>query len=78
MKRCIVCDQPSNRPIRDALGHFKLVNWGQWEFWPGNIRMFGFWGGMRGNLTLSFPVLNMLLNWKHRKSKLVFPKDWTP
>lgn len=78
MKKCIVCDEPTSTPVREALWHFRLVDWGQWRFWPGNMRMFGFWSGLRSNLTLSFPILNTLLNWEHRKSRLVFPKDWTP
>lgn len=71
MTICIVCGRESDRPIRDALGHFRLVDWGKWQYWPGNIRTFGFWGGLRGSLTLSFPFINTLWNWKNRKSELV-------
>jgi hypothetical protein len=78
MKKCIICDQPTTRPVLEALWHFRLVDWNQWQFWRGNINTFGLASGMRSNLCLSFPILNTLLNWKYRKARLVFPKDWTP
>ena len=74
MKRCIICDQPSDTPIRDALRHFRLVEWDQWRFWRGNIKTFGLWSGLKGSFTLSFPIINTLWNWKYRKARLVFPK----
>lgn len=78
MKTCIICGEPTNSPLREFLWHFRLVEWGQWRFWRGNIQAFGWFGGMRGNLTLSFPFLNTLINWKYRNARLVFPRDWKP
>jgi hypothetical protein len=77
-KHCIICGDNTKHPIRAALHHFRLVDWNQWQFWRGNIQTFGFWRGLQGSLTLSFPILNTLIHWRHRKSKLVFPKDWKP
>ena len=74
MNKCIICGIETDQPIREALWHFRLVDWNQWQFWRGNIRTFGFWSGMEGNLTLSFPIINTLWHWKHRKSRLVIPK----
>lgn len=75
MNKCTVCGEETSRPIACALQHFKLVEWGQWQYWRGNFRAFGFWSGLKGNLTLSFPIINILWNWRHRKARLVLPKD---
>ena len=73
MKECIICGGRTEHPIRAALHHFRLVEWGQWRYWRGNISMFGFWYGLRGCLTLSFPILNTLIHWRHRKCTLELP-----
>jgi len=73
MKACIVCGEKTDRPIAAALRHFRLVDWGQWQYWPGNIRAFGFWTGLKSAITLSFPIINTLWNWKYRKSRLIIP-----
>lgn len=78
MHKCLICDQETDRPIREFLWHFRLVDWDQWRFWRGNITAFGLWSGMKGNITLSFPIINTLWNWKYRKARLVFPKGWNP
>jgi len=72
MKACIVCGEKTDRPILAALAHFKLVEWRQWRFWIGNFRTFGFWMGLKGSLTLSFPIVNTIWNWKYRKMRLDF------
>jgi hypothetical protein len=74
MKACIVCGEETTKHVACALQHFRLVEWNMWQYWRGNIRTFGLWSGMRGNLTLSFPIINTLWNWKHRKARLVIPK----
>lgn len=78
MSKCIICGDETSKPVREALWHFRLVEWGQWKFWRGNIATFGWRAGLRGSITLSFPIINTLWHWKHRKSRLVFPKDWQP
>lgn len=70
MKCCPVCGDETPRPIRHALHHFRLVNWGHWQYWRGNIKTFGFWPGLGASITLSFPIINILWHWKHRKSRL--------
>jgi hypothetical protein len=74
MKACIVCGEMTDRHIACALWHFRLVEWNQWQYWRGNIKTFGLWTGLKSNLTLSFPILNTLWNWKYRKMRLHIPK----
>lgn len=74
MGKCVICDGETSHPIKAALHHFRLVEWGQWQYWRGNIRTFGWTSGLRASLTLSFPILNTLWHWKHRKSRLVIPR----
>lgn len=78
MHKCVICGQATDRPIRELLWHFRLVEWGQWRFWRGNIATFGFWSGLKSSITLSFPIINTLWHWKYRKARLVLPKGWTP
>lgn len=70
---CPYCDRPSSRPIRDALSHFKPYESGYWKYLRGNIKAFGFWGGLNGTLGLAFPIYNTLSNWKYRKDELALP-----
>jgi hypothetical protein len=70
VRGCPVCGETTGQPIRAALEHFSPVAWGQWHYWPGNIKSFGFWSGMSANLALSFPIYNTLRYWKHRKTRL--------
>jgi hypothetical protein len=74
MNKCIICGDPTPTPIREALRHFRLVDWGQWRYWSGNISTFGFLSGLRGSICLSFPIINTLWNWKYRKRRLILPK----
>lgn len=73
-KLCVVCGRQTSAPVFDALHHFRLVQWGQWKYWLGNIKAFGFWSGLAANITLSFPIVNTLVNWKHRRSTLEIPR----
>lgn len=70
MGKCVICDEKTNRPIAAAIDHFRLVEWNQWRYWRGNFTAFGWISGLKANLTLSFPILNTLWNWKHRKARL--------
>lgn len=70
---CCVCGEPTNKPISAAFEHFWFYHPGQWQYWKGNMRTFGFWGGLLGSLCLSFPFINTLANWKYRKHRLVIP-----
>jgi len=56
--------------------------WDQWKplelwgssqrYWRGNMH-FGFWSGLRANLTLWSPLLNKIINWKYRNMRLDIP-----
>lgn len=68
---CCVCGEPTDKHVQAAFEHFWFYQSGQWQYWRGNIATFGFWSGLRGSLCLSFPFINTLVNWKHRKSRLM-------
>lgn len=40
-----------------------------WRYWRGNMG-FGFWPGLRSNITLWSPLLNKLIHWKYRNVHL--------
>lgn len=42
------------------------------QYVRGNFVAFGFWSGLRANVTLLFPVMNWLLNRKHFGKELRF------
>ena len=69
-QRCPVCKCVTDQPFVAAVWHFRPFEWHGWGYVFGNVRMFGFWDGMRANLTLYFPFANTLINWKHRKAHL--------
>jgi hypothetical protein len=50
----------------------RLIDWEQREYVRGNFKMFGFWGGLTANVTLVFPVVNFIVNFKRRHSRLAF------
>jgi hypothetical protein len=66
MKRCYICKGESNKPVLDALHHFKLINFVQLEFIKGTYQTFG----LRSVLTLVSPLLNTILNWRHMGKEL--------
>jgi hypothetical protein len=70
VKECLWCAEKTDSPIRATLWHFRLVDWGQWRYWRGNIRTFGWRGGLLASLSLSFPIFNALWNWRYRKMRL--------
>jgi len=72
MKTCIICGDHTSRPLAAVVYHFRPIDWEQRSFIMGNFQTFGFWSGLRSNLTLMFPFLNTILNWKYRKHRLVF------
>ena len=70
MKHCIICGDETKRPYAAAVEHFRPFAWHDPKYIRGNIKTFGFWSGMRGNITLYFPFLNTLIHWRYRKSRL--------
>ncbi len=74
---CIICGQNTITPFTSAVHHFRPIDWEQRHFMRGNFKTFGLWNGLRANLTLLFPFVNTLWNWKYRKSYLVIeePND---
>jgi hypothetical protein len=75
--RCVVCGRETERPISDALSHFKLYQHGYWQYLRGNIKTFGLRDGITGTLGLAFPIYNTIRNWKYRKYRLVLPPEVT-
>jgi hypothetical protein len=67
MAKCIICGDNTTRPIAAAFEHFHLYSPGKWQYWRGNIRMFGFWSGLGSNIGLTFPIYNTLRHWKYRR-----------
>ena len=78
MKECIVCGEKTDQPIAAAFEHFYLYVPGNWRYWRGNIKTFGFWSGLSGSLGITFPIYNTLRHWKHRKSRLVLDSSNNP
>lgn len=54
------------------MSQFRLLDLSMRQYVRGNFVMFGFWGGLRANITLLSPLANLLINWKHRNSHLSF------
>lgn len=72
-KFCPVCgDQVGNR-MDCVMEHFAFYKPGTLCYWRGNISAFGWSGGLRGSICLTFPFINILMNWRHRKSRLTMP-----
>jgi hypothetical protein len=69
-KHCIVCGRSSDRPIRDALSHFKLYAGGNWRWFRGNMQTFGAWDGFWTSVGLVCPAYTTIRHWKYRKSSL--------
>lgn len=71
-RSCLVCGDICDKWIQATIHHFRPIDWEQRSFIRGNFKAFGVWSGLRANITLLFPVMNTLFNWKYRKSRLVF------
>lgn len=70
MKTCLICGRNTTNAFADFVRHFRVIDWPQRHYVKGNFRTFGYWSGLRANITLMFPFLNTIINWKHRKSSL--------
>jgi hypothetical protein len=70
MKQCIICGEKTKRPLAAVVEHFRPIDWSQRHYLRGNFKVFGFWSGLRANITLMFPIVNTLWNWKQRKATL--------
>ena len=77
MKHCIICGGKTSQPFSAAVNHFRPIDWKQRHFVRGNFATFGFWSGLMANVTLVFPFLNTLINWKYRKMRLVIEDEVT-
>jgi hypothetical protein len=71
MKKCIVCGEETDKPIEDALWHFRFYDPGMWQYMKGNMKCFGYWQGFLSTLGLAFPWFNTLRFWRYRKCRLV-------
>ena len=70
MKYCIVCGDKTSKPFVAAVWHFRPFAYHDPKYIVGNVKTFGFWSGMRANVSLYFPFLNTLMHWKYRKMHL--------
>ena len=64
--RCPVCGDETHAPVRAALWHFRLLDLEHKSFWTETRKTFG----LLAALCLASPLVNILVNWKHRRSKL--------
>ena len=72
-KNCPVCGDLVRSRMACIMEHFTFYAPGTLQYWRGNISAFGWLSGLRGSICLSFPFINILLNWRHRKSRLTMP-----
>lgn len=72
-KHCPVCGDQVQSRMACIMEHFAFYQPGMLRYWRGNITAFGWVDGLRGSIGLSFPFINTLMNWRHRKSRLVMP-----
>lgn len=72
-KHCPVCGDKVQSRMACVMEHFAFYQPGMLRYWRGNIAAFGWAGGLRGSICLSFPFINILMNWRHRKSRIVMP-----
>ena len=68
--QCLICGAKTYKPFAATIEHLRPFECHEAKYFFGNIRQFGFWSGLRGNVCLYFPFLNTLLNWKYRKCHL--------
>lgn len=69
--KCPICDASTKKPFTAAFWHFRFIESGSFRYWRGNVKAFGFASGLVASICLSFPFLNTIINWRHRKSRLV-------
>ena len=72
-KSCPVCGEVVQRRMACLKVHFAFYQPGTLRYWRGNIGAFGWSDGLRSSIGLTFPFVNILMNWRHRKSRLVMP-----
>lgn len=53
----------------------KLIDWPMRQYIRGNFQAFGLWQGLKVNITLMSPLLNLLIHWKYRNSQLWFADE---
>jgi hypothetical protein len=68
--KCVICGEPTDKPVQSAFSHFWLYAPGALQYLRGNIRAFGFWSGAGATLALACPLYNTVRHWKHRKARL--------
>ncbi len=78
MNHCVVCGEITSNPFAAVVYHFRPFEWHEPKYIIGNIRAFGFWAGMRANISLYFPFANTLIHWKYRKMKLAIETEEKP
>ena len=71
LKSCPWCDAPTPSRADCLADHFAFYAPGQFQYWRGNMVMFGFWSGLCESIYLSFPFINALVNWRNRNARLV-------
>lgn len=71
LKSCPWCDAPTTSVANCLADHFAFYEPGQFQYWRGNMKVFGFWSGLGASICLSFPFINALYHWRHRKTRLV-------
>ena len=75
--KCLICGDSTSYPIAAVIWHFRPIDLKQREYIRGNFKAFGFCRGLMANVTLMFPFLNTIINWKYRKMQLEL-EDGTP
>jgi hypothetical protein len=70
-RKCLICGDSTPKPFAALVSHFAPIDWPMRRYIRGNFKAFGLLGGLRSNVTLVFPFMNTMLNWKYRKLHLV-------
>lgn len=69
--RCLWCGDRTHRPVAAFLEHFRLYESGNWKWFRGNMRTFGWWDGFWATIGLICPLYTTLRHWRRRKATLV-------
>ena len=72
-KSCPVCGDAVQSRRACIMEHFAFYAPGTLRYWRGNIVSFGWADGLRSSIGLTFPFVNILMNWRHRKSRIIMP-----